>query len=198
MSTSGALAGRSVIYGGSFDPPHMGHQMACLSLLESLGADAVWLVPAFVHPFGKAMGAFEHRIAMCRLMAAPFGGRVVVSVAERDVGGQGRTYDLVTALQAAHLERRFALAIGADIMSEMARWHRWEALSAMLPIVVLGRSGYAAKSDTPDLPRIASSTLRAQLAQNQLAPGQMPCSVLGYIQAHKLYTQNQSVNPSDL
>lgn len=188
MTTCGPLAGHTVIYGGSFDPPHMSHQMGCLALLESLGADAVWLVPAFAHPFGKQLLPFEHREAMCRLVAAPFGGRVEVSCAERELGGQGRTYDLVTSLQAAHPKRSFALAIGADIIGETARWHRWEELSAMLRVVVLGRTGYTAASDTPALPQIASSALRDRLRQGRPVTGEMPCSVLAYIEAHGLYT----------
>ncbi|KAK1548404.1 hypothetical protein Q3G72_012900 [Acer saccharum] len=165
----------------------MGHQMACLALLEGLGAEAVWLVPAFTHPFGKALAPFAHRAAMCRLMAAAFGARVQVSCAERDLGGLGRTYDLVSALVAAHPERRFILAIGADIVAETARWHKWDALMQMIGVVVLGRGGYTAHAHTFDLPNIASRTLRAKLQAKETVTGQMPCSVVAYIQAHNLY-----------
>lgn len=188
MSASAPLAHATVIYGGSFDPPHMGHQMACLALLESLGAEQVWLVPAFVHPFGKPMTDFGHRRAMCEAMAAPFGERVCVSCAEQDLGGQGRTYDLVMALKAAHPERRFALAVGADIIGESHRWYRWDALEAMVQLVVIGRSGYAAAaSQTPDLPAIASHLLRERLARGAAVTGELPLRVLDYIQQHGLY-----------
>lgn len=189
MTTTAPLAGHTVIYGGSFDPPHMGHQMGCLALLESLGADSVWLTPAFAHPFGKQLTAFEHRFAMCTLMAAPFGDRVHVSAAEKDLGGAGRTYDLVTALIAAHPKRRFALAVGADIVGEIGRWHRWPELAALVRVVVIGRSGYQAAAHTPDLPAIASRTLRTMLAAQQDVTGQMPVSVTAYIRAHGLYAK---------
>lgn len=188
MSQDGPLAGQTVIYGGSFNPPHMGHQMACLALLEGLGAESVWLVPAFTHPFGKTLVPFEHRAAMCRLMAAAFGARVHVSCAERDLGGLGRTYDLVSALMAAHPERRFILAIGADIVAETARWHKWDALMQMISVVVLGRGGYKAQAHTFDLPNIASRELRAKLQHHEAVTGQMPCSVEAYIKAHNLYS----------
>ena len=75
------LHGHTAIYGGSFDPPHMGHQLACLYVLEALAAEAVWLMPCFVHPFGKALSSFEHRFAMCEKLARPL-PRVTVSAAE--------------------------------------------------------------------------------------------------------------------
>src|SRR5688572_20849117 len=110
-----SLEGRTVLYGGSFNPPHMGHQMACLYLLEARSAEAVWLLPAFAHPFGKELAPFAERLEMCRLLAAPFGGRVVTSDIEQRVA-DGRTYVTLTRLLQEQPDRRFVLAVGADIL----------------------------------------------------------------------------------
>ena len=64
------------LFGGSFNPPHVAHQMVCLFVLETCRVDAVWMVPTFRHAFSKELCGFEHRFRMCELAAAPLGERV--------------------------------------------------------------------------------------------------------------------------
>lgn len=183
-----SLAGFTVLYGGSFDPPHIGHQMACLYLLEALDAFEIWLLPACGHPFGKQLLDFDERVAMCRLLAAPFGDRVLVSEIERRPGGSGRTYDTLEHLTTEHPNHRFALAIGSDIVQEVHLWHRWPELQRLAEVVVVGRQGY------PDvegaevlLPAVSSSNIRRRLAHAESIEGHVPVSVQSYIASHNLY-----------
>ena len=188
-----SLVGHTVVYGGSFNPPHMAHQMACLYLLEGLGAHAVWLVPAHVHPFGKRLADFEHRLAMCRLLAAPFAERVVVSDVERALGGAGRTYDTLVHLIAAHPQGRFALAVGADILGEAHSWYRWDDIERLVPLAVIGRAGYRGRGRAVlDLPRVSSSDIRRRVARGESLDGLVPCSVAEYVAAHGLYRSRRS------
>ena len=55
------------IYGGSFNPPHVAHQLISLLVLETVVVDELWWVPTFRHAFGKELALFEDRVAMCRL-----------------------------------------------------------------------------------------------------------------------------------
>lgn len=189
------LTGRTVIYGGSFDPPHMGHQMAVMYLLEALNADRVWLVPTYRHPLGKQPLPFPQRRKMCALMAAAFGDRVVVSDVEAQLGGAGRTFDLVHYLQSTHPELSFALAVGADILEETQAWHRWDDICAMLPVVVLGRRGYADASAAEsrihmlaiELPEVSSSSIRDLVAAGGPPGGLLPRAVLNHIENNGLY-----------
>ncbi|MBI3178762.1 MAG: adenylyltransferase/cytidyltransferase family protein, partial [Deltaproteobacteria bacterium] len=128
------LTGYTVVYGGSFNPPHMGHQMACLYVLEALAAESVWLVPSRVHPFGKPLAPVEARVEMCRRMARAFGERVKVSLIEAQGEVSGRTYDTLDRLRRDHPQRRFALAIGADLVAETAQWYRWRDIEAMVRV----------------------------------------------------------------
>ncbi len=182
------LTDHTVIYGGSFNPPHLAHQMACLYFLEALGASEVWLLPAHMHPFGKELAPFEHRLHMCDLLAAPFAGRVVVSKAEQRPGGSGRTYDTLQHLQQTFADRRFALGIGADILGEVSKWYRWADIDAMLPVVVVGRAGYPVTAQSPlQLPAISSTELRARARAGQSLVGWVPLSVARYVEEHQLY-----------
>jgi len=182
-----SLAGQTALYGGSFNPPHLAHQMACLYLLEGLGATSVWLLPTYVHPFGKELAPFEDRLAMCRLLADPFGERVRVSDIERRDGTTGYTYDTVCALRQRHPERLWTLAIGADILAETHRWHRWDDLVALVPVVVLGRQGTAAPTETLALPQVSSRDIRRRLRDGDPIDGLVPERVRAYLEARGLY-----------
>lgn len=183
-----AVRGATVLYGGSFDPPHLGHQMACLYLLEGLGAKAVWLVPTYRHPLKPAGTPFATRVELCRLMAGPFAEQVQVSRAEEVLGGRGFTYDLICHMQREHPKRRFVLAIGADLVAETPRWHRFADLQAKIAIVIVGRQGHLHPDpNTFSLPDITSSQIRADLAANISVLGRLPYSVAQAIAGAQLY-----------
>ena len=197
------LTGYTAIYGGSFDPPHMGHQMACLYLLQALDADAVWLVPTGQHAFGKALIPYKHRRAMCERMAAPFGSKVLVNDIEEQQGGTSYTIDTLLALRKAHPTTPFALVIGADVVQDLPRWHRAAELVQMSPLVVVGRSGVVPPATVTvgstvvfveppqvDMPDISSRSLRGALGESDYTAAvdrKMPKSVADYILAHGLY-----------
>ena len=62
------LTNHIAIFGGSFDPPHFGHQLSCLWLISALNAKAVVVAPTFEHCFGKKLTDFNHRREMCERM----------------------------------------------------------------------------------------------------------------------------------
>lgn len=185
------LSGYTALFGGSFNPPHCGHQLACLYLLEGLGADAVWLLPSSRHPFGKHLSAFEHRLRMCELVGEPLGGRVVVSDVERRLGGEGRTFDTIVALSRENKSLRFALVVGADILAETGVWYRWDDIAAMVRIVVVGRGGHPQDGDSRnpplEMPTVSSSQIRQLVATAGNIEGLVPRSVKQYIREHQLY-----------
>jgi nicotinate-nucleotide adenylyltransferase len=182
------INGHTVIYGGSFNPPHMGHQMACLYLLEALDAAEVWLMPAAHHPFGKVLAPFAHRVAMCQVLARAFGERARVSEIEAQPGASGRTYDSLAALQKQHPELRFGLAVGSDILRETRAWHRWDDIANLVSVVVLARGGYPEPRATPvALPKLASCDVRRRLREQGSIEGLVPSGVAAYIERHNLY-----------
>ncbi len=190
---------RVALFGGSFDPPHVGHQMACLYLLLTYGVDEVWMIPVFRHAFDKRSAPFAHRVAMCQRAAAAVGPRVRVSTIEEELGGQSYTLVTVQALKERFPEHEFALVIGADLIKERERWYGWPVLAALVPFHVLARGGVTATEaavppardlhhpDSVALPEVCSTTMRAQLRDGQLPHGRVARDVLSYIQEHGLY-----------
>ena len=78
---------RVAVYGGSFDPPHLGHVLSVAWALSAAEIDAVWIIPTWKHAFNKEhCASFEERMSMCELAFAVFRD-VEVSDVERRLGG---------------------------------------------------------------------------------------------------------------
>lgn len=182
------LSQHTVIYGGSFNPPHIGHQTVCLYLLCGLGASEVWLLPTFNHPLGKTLIPFEHRMAMCERMAEPLASQVKVLDLEARLGGAGRTFDLVQKIQTQYPQKAFALALGSDVRSETEQWYRWDDICARVKTLFIGRQGHGGGSlPGPSMPEISSSQLRQWFGQGRSCEGFLPKTVRTYIDQHNLY-----------
>jgi len=184
------------LYGGSFNPPHVAHQMVALYVLETAvpAQDQIWLVPTFKHPFDKSLVSFEHRFAMCEAAAAALGPRARVDDVEARLGGDSVTLRTVEKLQAEHPDAEFSLVIGADLAREVDSWYQAERLRRLLPIIVVGRTGApGAASVGVDLPAVSSTRVRAALVagHDDEARKLVPRGVFDYIRAHHLYRDPQ-------
>src|ERR1051326_2001736 len=112
---------RVALFGGSFNPPHVAHQLVALYVLETQPVDELWFVPTYAHPFGKPLAPYADRVAMCELVAAPLGPRAKVARAEEERARRptfvaSRTLDLVEYLAADGHELR--LVCGSDILGD--------------------------------------------------------------------------------
>lgn len=183
------------LFGGSFNPPHVAHQLVALFVLETQELDELWFAPTYTHAFGKDLASFEDRVAMCELAAAPLGPRVRVSRIEEEVaaarGGVSRTFHTLEMLIARHPAHRFRLVIGADILGETAKWHRWDEIVRLAPPIVVARSGVPAPAGTTiagvEMPPVSSTEVRARVARGESALPLVPRAVMGYIAQKNLY-----------
>jgi nicotinate-nucleotide adenylyltransferase len=182
---------RVALFGGSFNPPHVAHQLAALYVLETAPVDALWFVPAHEHAFGKPLAAFEDRLAMCELAAAALGPRVRVSDVERALGGRSLTLRTVRRLTELHPEHAFSLVIGSDLLAEVAKWYGADELQRTVPFIVVGRPGATPAGGAPaiTLPDVSSTAVRAALAAGKPAEALVPRAVLDYIHTKGLYKE---------
>lgn len=183
------------LFGGSFNPPHVAHQLVALYVLESQPIDAVWIVPTYRHAFGKDLAPFADRVAMCRAAMAPLGDRVVVSEAEAELAARpgfvaSRTLHLVEMLLAQHPEHRFRLVLGTDILAETDKWYRWDEVVRLAPPIVIGRAGHLPQGATATgvtMPEVSSSEVRQRLASGDAVGDLLPRQVVRYIGERGLY-----------
>ena len=177
------------LFGGSFDPPHVGHLLAAQYVLATEPVDELWLVPVLRHPLGKeARAPFEHRALLCELLAGLLGPRARVSRIEAEVPDLGRTVDLLEHLRGARPTDSFALVLGSDLAAERAQWKRFDRIPQLARIIELSRGGFApGNSVEAVLPEVSSSRVRALLAAGGDATRLVPRVVLAAIAAAGSY-----------
>ncbi len=188
---AGAVGGgREVaLLGGSFNPPHVAHVMAAYWALATQGVSEVWLLPTFKHAFGKVLAPFEDRVRMCELAAAAVRG-LHVCTAEAELASDplvGKTVRTLEHLREKHPTLRFALVVGTDILAEATKWYRWDRVTELARILVVGRGGIAASGQDVVLPAISSTEIRERIARGEDVSRWVPRRVLEYARERRLY-----------
>ena len=163
---------RVAIYGGSFNPPHVGHAMVAAWLRWTGQVDRVWLVPVFRHAFegrhDKTLAPYEQRVAWCRAMAAEIGPEVEVSEVEARLPTPSFTIDTLDHLARTRPEHRFRLVVGADVLPQLPDWRRWEEIAQRFDPILVGRQGHPSPGpDVVEFPAISSSEIRRRLAAGE-------------------------------
>jgi nicotinate-nucleotide adenylyltransferase len=179
---------RVAFFGGSFNPPHVAHQLVSLYVLETAPVDELWLVPCWKHPFDKALAPYVDRLRMCELAVAALGPRAHASDIEGRLGGESRTLLTIKALRKERPDCEFHLVVGADIEPELPAWYGAEELVRTVPRIVVGRGGFAGGSPVA-MPELSSTEVRRRLAAGGFVDGFLPKSVGDYIREHRLYVE---------
>jgi len=183
----------TAVFGGSFDPPHIGHLLAITAVLSLGRADDILMIPCVAHPFGKAAAPFDDRMAMCRLVAAEVpAGRAAVSDIERRRGLSGRTLDTLLAVRQEQPDRELRFLVGADILEEKDRWHRFDEIERLAPLIIVGRvagESRLAGAGGVLLPvaEVSSTEVRRMIAAREDCSNLVIPPVLGYIDKKGLY-----------
>ena len=188
------------LYGGSFDPVHLGHLLVARDALEQLGLSRMIFLPAAVspHKLGRAPGASgADRLAMLRAAVAGE-ERFAVDPCELGRVGPSYTVDTVQALRARLPENtRFFYLIGEDNLPALDTWHRIDELRAMVAFVVCRRHAPRTGATTapaahgfPVVERwvdLSSTEIRKRVAAGRSIRYLVPPGVEKIIAAHKLY-----------
>jgi nicotinate-nucleotide adenylyltransferase len=165
------------LFGGSFDPPHIGHVLCATWAVAMGGADRVWVLPTARHPYAKPLTAWERRWAMCQ---AAFAGLGFAELRADELHNpSGYTIDLVERLMQTHPEHRWSLVGGSDTAADLRNWHRGDELERLVSVIAVPRRGVAAGE--PALPAVSSSEIRAILAGGGNASDRLPQAVAACI-----------------
>jgi nicotinate-nucleotide adenylyltransferase len=208
------------VYGGSFDPVHVGHLIVAECCREQAGLDRVLFVPAAVSPHKRERvpQSSEHRLEMLQLAT---GGHdaFAVSTVETSRGGVSYTIDTLSVLAEEHRNDHLALILGPDALADLPNWrepHRILELADLIAVerrgldeierlvqepalaTLLGGSGaartVAGRVRVPAI-GIRSSDLRAALAAGTSIRFRTPRAVERYIAAHGLYHDAGAARP---
>jgi nicotinate-nucleotide adenylyltransferase len=177
------------VFGGSFNPPHVGHVLACALVVSTQDVDRLLVVPTYRHPFAKDLAPYDDRVRMCELAMSPLLG-VEVSRVEEELGGESRTLRTLEHLAATHPDWQLRLVIGSDLLAEAPRWFRFDAIERLAPPLVLARAGAEAAGPGPvQLPEVSSTQVRAAIARGAWdeLDDLVPRKVLEYVRLKRIY-----------
>jgi nicotinate-nucleotide adenylyltransferase len=180
---------RVAIFGGSFNPPHVGHLFATALVLATSEVDEVLVVPTYEHPFAKPLAPYDDRVTMCMLAMGWLPG-VAISRVEEELGGESRTLRTLEHLQKAHADWSMRLVMGSDTFAESSKWFRFDAVKEIAPPIVLARAGaQSSLGSSLLLPPISSTDVRTRIAEGAWSELSelVPRAVLAHIGERGLY-----------
>ena len=210
------------VYGGTFNPPHLGHLAAARAAVEKLGLDKLLLIPAAVPPhkqLPQETPALEHRMAMAEKMADALLMPKVAEVSRLELEREGKSYtsDTLEAIHKQYPGAQLWLIMGTDMFLTLHQWHDPAEILKLAGICAFGRKEqdgeavfapqrtflegtYGAKVVTltlSDLVDISSTQLRELLAGGKGAEYLHP-SVYGYILMNGLYGTHADLKHLDI
>ena len=182
------------VFGGTFDPVHIGHLAVASEVHHSLGLDVTLLVPTNAQPLKPApVASGNDRLAMCKA-ATSNDPRLDVSDVDIVRGGPTYSIDTLSDLRKSHAGAEFFFITGADSLATLPQWKDYETLVTLATFVGVSRPGHSlTMSDAPhvliDVPALAVSStgvrdrVRAGVPIRYLVPD----AVAQYIDDHDLY-----------
>ena len=200
------------VYGGTFNPIHLGHVHILKEFIRRLGLDKVLLIPAGTPPHKAApdLAGAEDRLSMCALAAKEIGeAPVEASSIEIDRAGKSYTADTLSLLHGQNPDDELYLLMGEDMFLTLHQWVRPAEICRQAILCVSPRSEdgferlllqkqrleteFAASCKIEDIPYVpvSSTEIRERVRQGKDLSQLVPPEVEAYIAAHGLYREEE-------
>ena len=175
------------IYGGTFDPIHLGHLHVITQLFQKDLVDQLLLIPAG-QPLlrdNAPIASAQQRRAMCQLalsdLPTEIASKVLVNPIEILRMGPSYTIDTVEAVAQNYPDDSLVLIIGQDAAEKLDQWHRIDELRSMVEFLVVGRPGYTGSGIDIGALDVSATTIRQGLSAD------VSSSVAAFIRENNLY-----------
>lgn len=194
---------RLALYGGTFDPVHMGHLLVAETAVTLFQLDHLYFLPAYEppHKTGRSNHAAD-RLAMLKL-AIEGNPHFALDLREMDSQQKCYSYDTVRSILAEEPDRRIYFIVGEDSFMEIESWYHWADLLALVHLIVACRSqvpgdpekkrqllcarGFEISLMERFTTAISSSEIRSELAKGHSIRYAVPDVVAEYIEKRGLY-----------
>ena len=191
---------RVCIFGGTFDPPHIGHLLIAQTVCEAEKFDKILFIPANIPPHKKNISEVNDRLTMLNL-AIKGNPNFEISDMEIERGGVSYTIDTLKDIRSSFIKAEDELfyLIGSDSLLEFKKWKNPKEILKHCNVVVAIRPGFR-PSDIPawilhriqfaNIPRfeISSSNIRQRWRENKTIRYLVTLPVWEYINHHNLYS----------
>lgn len=171
-----------LLFGGSFNPPHLGHAIVieqAFELIPNIGE--LWILPTYNHAFGKDLAPANDRLAMCQLLVKDLCRRVDLATQgsegsrvepkiyaeqnkikvcslEIDNKSEGSTYHTLQSLKSLYPQHTFSFLMGSDQLPTFNQWNDWEKLLEEMHFFVYPRGSHRHKITFPNMELLESPT----------------------------------------
>ncbi|MBQ6278342.1 MAG: nicotinate-nucleotide adenylyltransferase [Muribaculaceae bacterium] len=186
------------IFGGSFNPIHVGHALIASYIVENSDIDTLWLMVSPQNPLkeNSSLASDYHRLRMTELVSRRI-ENVITSAFEFDLPKPSYTIDTLNALQAKFPDDEFCLVIGADNWCVFDRWKAGEEIITKHRVLIYPRRGYdivipekySDRVSVVEAPliEVSSTQVRERLSQLKSVSFYVPEAVERYIIENNLY-----------
>ena len=174
------------LFGGSFDPPHVGHVAVIEDLLSRKCFAEIWLVPVFHHPFAKPLTDYVHRLHMLSLIVQHIQNPSLhICEIEKELNATtSYFYNTLVALKQKNPTHDFHIIVGTDLKDTLPKWYRFAELEKLASFYFIPRAGFA----TSPYPQISSTEIRHNVNSQASLDGQVLPTIKDYIAKHRLYS----------
>ncbi|MEJ7811615.1 MAG: nicotinate-nucleotide adenylyltransferase [Gemmatimonadaceae bacterium] len=160
------------IFGGTFDPPHVGHLLAASDARDALGLDRLLFIPARSQPLKdeRAQASPAQRLEMTRLMAGS-GGPFEVDPIEMERVGLSYTVDTLAAFADRFPDAHRYFLIGGDLVGQLPKWRSPERIASLAELVVLqrvGGDGDGSEHESSPYPMVRIPTRRVDVSSTEI------------------------------
>lgn len=185
------------IYGGSFDPVHLGHLLVAQAAIEELGLDRLFFIPAAQSPFKPAHQPAPAPVRL-QLLRLALAGKINCEVDDQEIrrGGISYTVDTLRDYAGRFPGAKLFYLIGADNAAKLNEWREPAVLAGLAEFVAVPRPGGAAAVFPPPFRGrtlkgfpfgVSSSEIRARVKSGLPIDHLVPAAVAGAIHEAKLY-----------
>jgi nicotinate-nucleotide adenylyltransferase len=189
------------LFGGTFDPPHIGHLIVAQDVHDALGLDRVIFIPAAVPPHKADEGVSPPalRLEMIRAAVAD-DDRFRVSDVELRREGPSYTVDTLEELRSRDPGAFVYFIVGADQFRSFHTWREPEAVARLARLAVMTRSGWSPDRDAPPIDveyeavpvtrvDLSSTDIRRRIREGRSVRYMVPGPVLRIIERERLYLE---------
>jgi nicotinate-nucleotide adenylyltransferase len=196
--------GKLGIFGGAFDPPHIGHLIEAEFAAEELGLEKLLFIPAGEHPLKSypGMASMQDRFQMTQIATL---GNPLFELSDIEIKREGKSYTINTIelIKKVYSPKELYLLVGIDNVEIFSQWHRIDEILDICKVVVLSRminDDYVLNPamlekitilDSPII-EISSTETRDLVAEGNSIRYIVPDGVREYIYAHGLYGSHET------
>ena len=156
------------VFGGSFDPPHLGHLKVIQTIFNSLEVERLFIVPAFLNPFqSQSLFSPKKRLEWIKILVQDLTLPITLLDFEIQQNKPTPTYETINFIQQTYKPKKIYLIIGADNLENLPKWYHYEKLKNQVEFVIIPRLNYKIDSNFKILPMqtisISSTQVRNSL-----------------------------------